>query len=62
MGKFLHDPGGVVLTSDFITLLQGCPMEGAMEGQEYAGFHSNQSLHQLILLMNTSPIREEGTN
>ena len=34
----------------------------AMEGREYAGFHSNQSLHQLILLMNTSSIREEGTN
>ena len=34
----------------------------AMEGREYAGFHSNQSRHQLILLMITSSIREEGTN
>ena len=42
----------------YISGVQSC----AMEGREYAGFHSNQSLHQLILLMNTSSIREDGTN
>ena len=37
--RFLYDRG-----------VQSC----AMEGREYPGFLSNQSLHQQILLMNTS--------
>ena len=45
-----------------VTLKSSGVQSCAMEGREYAGFHSNQSLHQLILLMNTSSIREEGTN
>ena len=43
--------------NDKISGVQSC----AMEGREYAGFHTNQSPHQLMSLINTPSTREEGT-
>ena len=36
----------------YVCLSQGCPIF-AMEGQVYAGFHSNLSLHLLISLISS---------